>query len=194
RKAIEEKELLAAQAAKDRSEKEKAQKQLRTVQLLLAFAVVALLLAIGGVVFALLKKNEADEATKVAQAKTKEAEQKTFEALHSDSLAKVEKANAEAKTRVALRADSLTKIEKANAEAKTKEAIKEKENAKKSLQDNIAAEEATKKAELKPLIEGIKTAIEAEEMESAKAKYKAAIEKHADSKELRELGQKYKLE
>ncbi|MFN0204199.1 MAG: hypothetical protein ACKVTZ_21955, partial [Bacteroidia bacterium] len=41
RKAIEEKELLAAQAAKDRSEKEKAQKQLRTVQLLLAFAVVA---------------------------------------------------------------------------------------------------------------------------------------------------------
>lgn len=60
RKAIEEKEFLAAKTTAEQIEKAKIQKQLRTVRMLLGVAILAFILAVGGVGFALMKKNEAD--------------------------------------------------------------------------------------------------------------------------------------
>jgi hypothetical protein len=87
---LEEERRLREQAEADRKEKEKIQKQLRTVRTLLAVAVVALLLAIGGVWYALVQKNQADRNLQAAKLYSKRADDARVRA--NDEATKAKKA------------------------------------------------------------------------------------------------------
>ncbi|TAH21218.1 MAG: hypothetical protein EAZ08_04260 [Cytophagales bacterium] len=87
---IEEERRLKEQAEADRKEKEKIQKQLRTVRTLLVVAVVALLLAVGGVWYALVQKNQADRNLQAAKLYSKRADDARYKA--NEEAAKAKKA------------------------------------------------------------------------------------------------------
>jgi hypothetical protein len=87
---LEEERRLREQAEADRKEKEKVQKQLRTVRTLLAVAVVALLLAVGGVWYALVQKNQAEQKEREAIEAQKAADEARI--MANDEAAKAKKA------------------------------------------------------------------------------------------------------
>lgn len=112
--------LLKQEAEKERLEKEKAKKQLRQVRGLLIFAVVALLLAVAGLVFAFDQQQEAKE--------------KGQEAINALEKVKLEKEKSDSLYQEKIKADSISLQERFKSIYNEAEAAKAGRNYEKALE------------------------------------------------------------
>lgn len=103
--------MMEERAEIERSEKEKTKKRLRTTRALLTAAMIAFVLAVVGVNYAINEKKDADEARKAAIEQTIIAEIEKQNAQRSASSAQFEKNKAITASKKAEESDSLAQIE-----------------------------------------------------------------------------------
>ncbi len=149
---IEEERQLKAQAEQDKLEKQKIQKQLNQTRLLLGAALLALLIAVGAVFFAVRAQQEAEKAKENADKQAEIAKKEKSNAEKQTEIAKSAKDNADKQAKIAeeekIKADEQAKIAKKEKEV----ANQEKERAEEALRKVAQKEQERQRAEARILL------------------------------------------
>ncbi len=132
-RAITEKAELEAKAASEQAEKEKAQKQLRTVRLLLGVAVIALSFAFYQAVSANIIKQNAVKSDSTAQREARKAKEEKQIAKNATELADSLRIKSDSVAKKAAKSDTLATRKAEEAKREREKAVAEQEKTKKTL-------------------------------------------------------------